>query len=151
MIPAKFFSEKTHTAGPLLGSRKQDPPQLEDAQQSWLLAETLKYWYLLFAPDSALSLEEWVLNTEAHPLRAWGASEKTTRFFQLVQDGEVEEDTGEVSWGLGRPSSALLFGCVLLQLAVAGLLAFWLLAAGLLACWLAGLLGQSWGHNAVSL
>ena len=33
-------------------------------------AETLKYFYLLFSPDNALSLTDWVLNTEAHPLRA---------------------------------------------------------------------------------
>lgn len=32
--------------------------------------ETLKYFYLLFAPDSALDLTKWVMNTEAHPLRA---------------------------------------------------------------------------------
>ena len=33
------------------------------------LAETLKYLYLLFAPDGTLDLEHAVLNTEAHPLR----------------------------------------------------------------------------------
>ena len=31
--------------------------------QSFFLAETLKYLYLLF------SLDEWVFNTEAHPLK----------------------------------------------------------------------------------
>ncbi|XP_063824028.1 mannosyl-oligosaccharide alpha-1,2-mannosidase IA isoform X2 [Ostrinia nubilalis] len=43
-------------------------PQGDDVQQSYFLAETLKYLYLLFADDSLLSLDEWVLNTEAHPL-----------------------------------------------------------------------------------
>ncbi|XP_059056617.1 mannosyl-oligosaccharide alpha-1,2-mannosidase IA [Achroia grisella] len=43
-------------------------PQGDDVQQSFFLAETLKYLYLLFADDSLLSLDEWVLNTEAHPL-----------------------------------------------------------------------------------
>lgn len=45
------------------------PPPLDDTTQSWFLAETLKYLYLLFAPDSALDLSVWVLNTEAHPLK----------------------------------------------------------------------------------
>ena len=31
------------------------------------LAETLKYFYLLFGPDDVLPLDEVVLNTEAHP------------------------------------------------------------------------------------
>jgi mannosyl-oligosaccharide alpha-1,2-mannosidase len=47
----------------------QVPPQSDDVSQSWFFAETLKYLYLLFSPDSTLSLSEWVLNTEAHPLR----------------------------------------------------------------------------------
>ena len=34
----------------------QVPPQPEDMQNSWFLAETLKYLYLLFMPDSALDL-----------------------------------------------------------------------------------------------
>uniref|UniRef100_A0A8C5ZRV4 alpha-1,2-Mannosidase n=1 Tax=Marmota marmota marmota TaxID=9994 RepID=A0A8C5ZRV4_MARMA len=37
-------------------------------QQSFFLAETLKYLYLLFSEDDTLSLEDWVFNTEAHPL-----------------------------------------------------------------------------------
>merc|ERR1711974_240863 len=39
-----------------------------DGMESFWLAETLKYMYLLFAPRNALNLEEFVLNTEAHPL-----------------------------------------------------------------------------------
>jgi mannosidase alpha-like ER degradation enhancer 2 len=40
-----------------------------DLMPSYFLAETLKYLYLLFAPDSTLDLHEIVFNTEAHPLR----------------------------------------------------------------------------------
>ncbi|ELU14315.1 hypothetical protein CAPTEDRAFT_228579 [Capitella teleta] len=43
-------------------------PAKDDVQQSFFLAETLKYLYLLFADDSVISLDEWVFNTEAHPL-----------------------------------------------------------------------------------
>ena len=35
--------------------------------QSFFLAETLKYSYLLFADGSKLDLEKYVFNTEAHP------------------------------------------------------------------------------------
>jgi mannosidase alpha-like ER degradation enhancer 2 len=40
-----------------------------DLMPSYFLAETLKYLYLLFAPDEALDLDRTVFNTEAHPLR----------------------------------------------------------------------------------
>jgi mannosyl-oligosaccharide alpha-1,2-mannosidase len=41
----------------------------DDKMQSFFLAETLKYLYLLFSPPSVISFDEWVFNTEAHPLR----------------------------------------------------------------------------------
>jgi mannosidase alpha-like ER degradation enhancer 2 len=40
-----------------------------DLMPSYFLAETLKYLYLIFAPDQALDLDRVVLTTEAHPLR----------------------------------------------------------------------------------
>jgi mannosidase alpha-like ER degradation enhancer 2 len=40
-----------------------------DSMQSFLFAETFKYFYLLFAPPRTLSLEKVVFNTEAHPIR----------------------------------------------------------------------------------
>jgi Glycosyl hydrolase family 47 len=42
--------------------------QQSDDMQSFVLAETFKYFYLLFAPPATLDLERVVLNTEAHPL-----------------------------------------------------------------------------------
>ncbi|KAM3931602.1 mannosyl-oligosaccharide 1,2-alpha-mannosidase IA [Leptodactylus fuscus] len=43
-------------------------PAHDDVQQSFYLAETLKYLYLLFSDDDLLPLEHWIFNTEAHPL-----------------------------------------------------------------------------------
>ncbi|XP_054427732.1 mannosyl-oligosaccharide 1,2-alpha-mannosidase IC [Pteronotus mesoamericanus] len=43
-------------------------PSHDNKQQTFFLAETLKYLYLLFSEDNTLSLEDWVFNTEAHPL-----------------------------------------------------------------------------------
>ena len=40
-----------------------------DDMESFVLAETFKYFYLLFAAPETLDPEETVLNTEAHPLR----------------------------------------------------------------------------------
>lgn len=44
-------------------------PVQDDTEESFWLAETLKYFYLLFSEPDVLSLDEWVLNTEAHPFR----------------------------------------------------------------------------------
>lgn len=40
-----------------------------DRMPSYFLAETLKYFYLLYAPEKTLDLSKVVFNTEAHPLR----------------------------------------------------------------------------------
>jgi mannosyl-oligosaccharide alpha-1,2-mannosidase len=40
-----------------------------DEQESFWLAETLKYLFLIFDDPARISLDEWVFNTEAHPLR----------------------------------------------------------------------------------
>lgn len=44
-----------------------DSPKKNDHQESFFLAETLKYLYLLFTSSDVLSLNEWIFNTEAHP------------------------------------------------------------------------------------
>lgn len=52
----------------------QDNPPQDDVQQSFFLAETLKYLYLTFSDDSVIPLDKWVFNTEAHPLPIQGAN-----------------------------------------------------------------------------
>lgn len=44
-------------------------PTKQDRMESFWMAETLKYFYLIFAEPDVVSLDEYVLNTEAHPLR----------------------------------------------------------------------------------
>src|SRR5918996_202119 len=41
-----------------------------DSMQSFLFAETFKYFYLLFSPPSTLDFDKVIFNTEAHPIRA---------------------------------------------------------------------------------
>src|SRR5690606_25751484 len=43
------------------------PPPFRDNMESFWLAETLKYLYLLFSPSDLLPLDKVVFNTEAHP------------------------------------------------------------------------------------
>lgn len=50
------------------GLEKGLPPK-QDRMESFWLAETLKYFYLLYSEPDLISLDEFVLNTEAHPLR----------------------------------------------------------------------------------
>jgi mannosidase alpha-like ER degradation enhancer 2 len=43
-----------------------------DSMQSFLFAETFKYFYLLFAPPKTLDFDKVIFNTEAHPIkRTW--------------------------------------------------------------------------------
>lgn len=44
-------------------------PSASDSMESFWLGETLKYFYLMFAGEQVVSLDEWVFNTEAHPFR----------------------------------------------------------------------------------
>src|SRR5215469_3466531 len=43
--------------------------QQKDDMESFALAETFKYFYLIFAPPATLDFDQVVFNTEAHPLR----------------------------------------------------------------------------------
>tara|TARA_B110000211_G_scaffold208650_1_gene245389 strand:+ start:4929 stop:6152 length:1224 start_codon:yes stop_codon:yes gene_type:complete len=52
----------------------RDTPQKLDKQESWFLAETLKYLWLTFQPDTILPLDEFVFNTEAHPINTMRAT-----------------------------------------------------------------------------
>ncbi|KAK1756787.1 family 47 putative glycoside hydrolase [Echria macrotheca] len=45
------------------------PTKKLDSMESFWLAETLKYFYLIFSPPDLISLDDYVLNTEAHPFR----------------------------------------------------------------------------------
>lgn len=52
--------------------------QPDDRMESFFLAETMKYLYMLQSPDHPISLERFVFNTEAHPMRRfdhWGSNE----------------------------------------------------------------------------
>jgi mannosyl-oligosaccharide alpha-1,2-mannosidase len=47
---------------------RQDSP-MDDSMESFWMAETLKYFYLIFSEPELISLDDFVFNTEAHPFR----------------------------------------------------------------------------------
>lgn len=59
---------------------RRKPTQLSDSMESFWMAETLKYLYLTMAPRNTLSLEDFVLNTEAHPLKVWAGQPNEPAF-----------------------------------------------------------------------
>jgi mannosyl-oligosaccharide alpha-1,2-mannosidase len=59
-------NELAHAAVRDVTSQK---PTQKDSMESFWLAETLKYFYLLFSDPSVVDLDKYVLNTEAHPFQ----------------------------------------------------------------------------------
>ncbi|XP_068212905.1 mannosyl-oligosaccharide 1,2-alpha-mannosidase IA isoform X1 [Palaemon carinicauda] len=63
-----------------------ETPQKDDVQQSFIFAETFKYLYLIFSDDALMSLDEWVFNTEAHPLPIEGKN----AFYRKSQGSTIQ-------------------------------------------------------------
>lgn len=60
---------RTETGWVGLKDVRSPNPGHDNTMQSFFLAETLKYFYLIFSDSDTINLDEWVLNTEAHPIR----------------------------------------------------------------------------------
>ncbi|KAK6849838.1 putative class I alpha mannosidase [Apiospora arundinis] len=69
MFQAVEKHTRTRTAAAALNDVTVASPEQADSMESFWLAETLKYFYLVFSDFDVVSLDTWVLNTEAHPLR----------------------------------------------------------------------------------
>ncbi|KAL7951530.1 glycoside hydrolase family 47 protein [Trichoderma barbatum] len=74
MFEATTRATRTEIANSAIDDVNSPEPGLKDEMESFWLAETLKYYYLLFSEPSVISLDEWVLNTEAHPFKRPGGS-----------------------------------------------------------------------------
>ncbi|KAG0646492.1 Mannosyl-oligosaccharide 1 [Hyphodiscus hymeniophilus] len=72
MFEAIVKHTRTDIAHARLVNVMDEHPEHEDSMESYWLAETLKYFYLLYSEPDLVSLDEFVLNTEAHPFR-WGS------------------------------------------------------------------------------
>ncbi|KAK5125249.1 hypothetical protein LTR85_000925 [Meristemomyces frigidus] len=60
---------RTHIANAALSDVTDLAAPKMDEMESFWLSETLKYFYLIFSEPDLISLDEYVFNTEAHPLR----------------------------------------------------------------------------------
>ncbi|PON53193.1 Glycoside hydrolase [Parasponia andersonii] len=78
------FEKNSRIESGYVGLKDVNSGVKDNMMQSFFLAETLKYLYLLFSPPSVIPLDEWVFNTEAHPIRI------VTR-----HDGDDFKNTGE--------------------------------------------------------
>ncbi|CAO2206226.1 unnamed protein product [Urochloa humidicola] len=63
------FENNSRIESGYVGLKDVNTGTKDDMMQSFFLAATLKYLYLLFSPPSLISFDEWVFNTEAHPLK----------------------------------------------------------------------------------
>ncbi|TQV96669.1 hypothetical protein V2A60_002946 [Cordyceps javanica] len=63
---------KTDLANSAVDDVNSRDAEKKDSMESFWLAETLKYFYLVFSEPTLISLDEWVLNTEAHPFKRLG-------------------------------------------------------------------------------
>eukprot|EP00250_Pteridium_aquilinum_P012694 c20880_g1_i1 orf=430-2277(+) len=63
------FEKQSRTDSGYVGLRDVNSGVKDDKMQTFFLAETLKYLYLLYSPSDLLPLDKWVFNTEAHPIR----------------------------------------------------------------------------------
>ncbi|XP_024528760.1 mannosyl-oligosaccharide 1,2-alpha-mannosidase MNS1 [Selaginella moellendorffii] len=63
------FEARSRVDTGYVGLRDVRSGEKDDKMQSFFLAETLKYLYLLFSPSSVIPLDQWVFNTEAHPIK----------------------------------------------------------------------------------
>ncbi|RMZ69410.1 alpha-mannosidase IC [Pyrenophora seminiperda CCB06] len=69
MFEAIENNSRTRFGNAAIQNMTKSPPDLEDSMESFWMAETLKYFYLIFSEPGTISLDEWVFNTEAHPFR----------------------------------------------------------------------------------
>ncbi|PSS18182.1 Mannosyl-oligosaccharide 1,2-alpha-mannosidase [Actinidia chinensis var. chinensis] len=63
------FEKNSRIESGYVGLKDVNTGVKDNMMQSFFLAETLKYFYLLYSPSSVIPLDEWVFNTEAHPLK----------------------------------------------------------------------------------
>ncbi|KAF2667621.1 mannosyl-oligosaccharide 1,2-alpha-mannosidase IC [Microthyrium microscopicum] len=60
---------RTDFANAAIKDTQMPYPEKEDSMESFWMAETLKYFYLIFSEPDLVSLDDYVFNTEAHPFR----------------------------------------------------------------------------------
>jgi mannosidase alpha-like ER degradation enhancer 2 len=63
------FVKHCRTENGYAALKSVETKEKNDSMQSFLFAETFKYFYLLFSPPDTLDFDKVIFNTEAHPIR----------------------------------------------------------------------------------
>jgi mannosyl-oligosaccharide alpha-1,2-mannosidase len=96
-----------------LGNVLYVPVSQTDSMESYVFAETFKYYYLLFSPPNLISLDDYVFSTEAHPLLLpkngkWGIPGKGPRpFWDASTITDTSQTDGEYNGGENGPIGGL--------------------------------------------
>lgn len=111
MITAMLKHTRTELAHSAIDDVTKVAPKHTDSMESFWLAETLKYAWLLFEEEGRWSLDEWVYNTEAHPLRreipGTGVQGKAGKVVKEKKGKDKEKEENlltKVSKGRGKKS-----------------------------------------------
>lgn len=65
------YTKQTDGYSSINDVRNKDNVRPRDKMESFFLAETLKYFYLLFDTKNLFPFDQWVFNTEAHPFSTY--------------------------------------------------------------------------------
>ncbi|KAH6683103.1 glycoside hydrolase [Halenospora varia] len=69
MFHAIEEATKTDYGNAAVDDITSNPPKKADNMESFWTGQTLKYFYLMFSEPNLVSLDNWVFNTAAHPLK----------------------------------------------------------------------------------
>lgn len=69
MWEAIIKATRTEHGNSAIDNILSENPSPVDEMESFWVAETLKYFYLLYSAPDVISLDDYVLNTEAHPFK----------------------------------------------------------------------------------
>ncbi|KAF2000312.1 glycoside hydrolase family 47 protein [Amniculicola lignicola CBS 123094] len=69
MFTAIQRASETDLGNAALSDVSAEKPPKDDSMESFWMAETLKYFYLIFSEPNLISLDDYVFNTEAHPFK----------------------------------------------------------------------------------
>ncbi|KAK3835900.1 MAG: hypothetical protein JOS17DRAFT_782464 [Linnemannia elongata] len=76
--------------------RRKDAINFSDKMETFFLAETLKYLYLLFGSNDVFPLDKYVFNTEAHPLPVFDPPKSLLERPVVKAESEPENDEKEL-------------------------------------------------------
>lgn len=96
------FEKQARIDSGYVGLRDVNSGEKDDMMQSFFLAETLKYLYLLFSPPSVIPLDQWVFNTEAHPIKIVPRLDSVANFGVQQDSQQTEQVNSDQSSRHGR-------------------------------------------------